>query len=327
VRLKARPGKIWLAAGVFLGALWACSFFALSIARADDEKSAMAPLGSAGLMWRIKPSLTVGLLPRFAPNGAQGGTGRGSGSGMDYSTFIHTSSQHAGLACNSCHLRTDNSARPSFPGHSACINCHGNQFFTSASPMCVICHADVNTAKAPLKSFPANFKERFNVKFDHAQHMNAAVRPQNGCAACHSAGANRGTALSIPASMSAHSQCYVCHTPSRKSASGRDLASCGVCHDQKSYARTSTNARAFSASFSHAKHGPRQRLECAACHSLTPGLPQGRQVSSPRTAEHFVIGGGQSCLTCHNGKRSFGGDLAFKDCRRCHTSATFRMPG
>jgi hypothetical protein len=54
-------------------------------------------------------------------------------------------------------------------------------------------------------------------------------------------------------------------------------------------------------------------------------LPQGRQASSPKAAEHFVSGGGQSCLTCHNGKRSFGGDLSFKDCRRCHTGATFRL--
>jgi c(7)-type cytochrome triheme protein len=250
------------------------------------------------------------------------------GPDLDYSNFKHTSQRHTSLACTACHERTaDNSAKPVFPSHSACINCHGNQFFSSSSPMCTICHSDVNTAKAPLKSFPSNFKERFNVKFDHAQHMTAAARPKNGCAACHAAGLNRGVGISILNGLGAHSQCYICHTPSSKSASGKELASCGVCHDQKGYARTSTNAAAFRASFSHAKHGPRQRLECAACHSLTAGLPQGKQVSSPRTAEHFAVGGGQSCLSCHNGKRSFGGDLAFKDCRRCHAGATFRMPG
>jgi c(7)-type cytochrome triheme protein len=163
------------------------------------------------------------------------------------------------------------------------------------------------------------------VKFDHAQHWNPAVRPKEGCAACHRSGGNRGAALTIPATMNAHNQCYGCHTPASKSASGRDLASCGVCHDQKNYVRTSTNSQAFRASFSHAKHGPRQRLDCVDCHSLTAGLPQGKQVSSPRTAEHFPAGGSQSCMTCHTGKRSFGGDLAFKDCRRCHTGSTFRM--
>lgn len=247
---------------------------------------------------------------------------------QDYSTFKHTSSHHASLACTACHQRTaDNSAKPSFPGHSACINCHGNQFFSSSSPMCSICHSDVNTSKAPLKGFPTNFKERFNIRFDHAQHMSPAARPKNGCSACHTTGLNRGVAFSIPTGLNAHTQCYVCHTPASKSAGGRDLASCGVCHEQKNYARTSTNAAAFRASFSHAKHGPRQRLECAACHSLTPGGGQGKQVSAPRTAEHFSVGSGQSCQSCHNGKRTFGGDLAFKDCRRCHSGATFRLPG
>ena len=246
---------------------------------------------------------------------------------LNYSTFKHTSQRHASLACTACHQRAaDNSAKPAFPGHSACKDCHLNQFLTSSSPMCTICHSDVNTAKAPLKTFPADFKENFNVKFDHAQHMSAAARPKNGCATCHDRGLNRGVALSIPMGLNAHSQCYVCHTPASKSAAGHDLATCGVCHDQKAFGRTSTNARAFRVGFDHSKHGPRQRLECATCHTLAAGLPQGRQVTSPRAAEHFATGGGQSCLTCHNGKRSFGGDLAFKDCRRCHAGAAFRMP-
>jgi c(7)-type cytochrome triheme protein len=212
-----------------------------------------------------------------------------------------------------------------FPGHPACTNCHLNQFVTSSSPLCSICHSDVNTIKAPLNSFPVSFMEKFNVKFDHAQHMSGSARPKNGCAACHDRGLNHGVALAIPAGLNAHNQCYVCHTPGSKSAGGRDLGSCGVCHDEKTFARTSTNAIAFRAAFSHARHGLRQRLDCAACHSLTAGLPQGRQVSSPRTAEHFPTGGGQSCVSCHNGKRSFGGDLAFKDCARCHTGPTFRF--
>lgn len=247
---------------------------------------------------------------------------------LDYSTFKHTSQRHASLACTACHQRpADNSVRPVFPGHNACTNCHLGQFVTSATPLCLICHTEVQSARAPLKLFPANFKERFNVKFDHAQHLGAGVRPKNGCSGCHDRSLNRGAALAIPVNLGAHSQCYACHTPSSKSAAGRDLASCGVCHDEKSYARTSSNARAFLSSFSHAKHGPRQRLDCVACHTVTAGLAQGKQVSSPRAAEHFPAGAGSSCMACHNGRRSFGGDLAFKDCRRCHSGTTFRMPG
>ena len=253
------------------------------------------------------------------------GFGSAAGQSHDYSNFKHSSEKHASISCTACHQRSDNAAQPSFPGHSACINCHRKEFFTSQTPLCSICHTDVSSNKPPLKAFPTTFKEPFNAKFDHAQHLSAAVRPKNGCAACHAG--SRAAAMTIPATLNAHSQCYSCHTQGSKSTSGRDLAACGVCHEQKNYQRTSTNALAFRAAFSHVKHGPKQRLECSACHTVTAGLPQSRQVSSPKTAEHFAAGSGQSCLSCHNGKRAFGGDLAFNDCRRCHTGGTFRMPG
>jgi c(7)-type cytochrome triheme protein len=192
--------------------------------------------------------------------------------------------------------------------------------------MCAICHTDVNNSNPPMKGFPTRFNESFNVKFDHSQHMSGSARPKSGCAACHSRMGGRSSALTIPTSISAHNQCYTCHTPDSKSQAGRDIGSCGICHDQKAFARTTTNARAFRFAFSHAKHGNAQRLDCADCHRLTAGAPQTRQVSSPAAFEHFSPTRGMSCLTCHNGNRSFGGDLAFKDCRRCHTSASFKMP-
>lgn len=245
---------------------------------------------------------------------------------LDYSTFRHTSQRHASLSCNSCHLRTDNSATPRFPGHKACTSCHLAQFVTPNVPMCSICHADVNSSNPPLKSFPVRFNENFNVKFDHAQHNAGSARPANGCNACHTRAGGRAAALTIPIRLAAHNQCYTCHTPSSKNTGGREMASCGVCHDQKAYSRTSTNSRAFTYAFSHAKHGRAQRLDCADCHRLSAGAPQGRQVSSPAPLEHFASSRGSTCLTCHNGRRSFGGDLAFRDCRRCHTAATFKMP-
>ncbi len=243
---------------------------------------------------------------------------------LDYSNFKHKSERHASLACTACHQRKDNSATPIFPGHKACISCHQGQFVTASVPMCVICHTDVNSGNPPLKGFPSKFNESFNVKFDHAQHMTGAARPASGCAACHGR-SGRAAGLAIPGGIAAHNQCYACHTPSSKSPTGKDLASCGVCHEQKSFGRTTTNARSFRYAFSHAKHGSGQRLACADCHALTAGAPQSRQVSSPAPFEHFATRG-KTCLTCHNGNRSFGGDLAFKDCRRCHTSASFKMP-
>lgn len=249
------------------------------------------------------------------------------GSELDYSKFLHSSQRHSSIACKDCHERSqDNSPTPRFPGHNACSNCHLSQFVTPAVPMCLICHTDTKGSKPPLKTFPASFKESFNVKFDHPQHMTASARPQNGCSGCHNRPLNRGVALSIPANLAAHAQCYVCHTPASKNVSGREMASCGVCHDQKRYSATSTNSRAFRYAFGHASHGPRQRLQCSSCHNLTAGAPQSRQVSSPSASQHFPTSREMNCATCHEGKRSFGGDLDFKTCRRCHLAPTFRMP-
>lgn len=251
---------------------------------------------------------------------------RAQGPDRDYSSFKHNSQRHASLACTACHTRTDNSAAPRRPGHNACTSCHLSQFVTPNVPMCTVCHTALASGNPPLKGFPTRFNEPFNVKFDHAQHNTGSARPETGCTSCHRPVRRASAALTIPSGLAAHNQCYSCHTPESKSSSGREIASCGVCHEQKSYSRTSTNARSYRYSFSHAKHRGDQRLDCGDCHRLRPGLPQSRQVSSPLAAEHFVISRGMTCLTCHNGRRSFGGDLAFKDCRRCHTAGTFRMP-
>jgi c(7)-type cytochrome triheme protein len=181
----------------------------------------------------------------------------------------------------------------------------------------------VNGNDPPRKGFPDRFKETFNVSFDHAQHLTGNARPKSGCVACHSSPVRRGAALSIPTGLNAHAGCYTCHT-SDAHANGRDLASCGVCHATKAYVRTPTDSPAYRVAFSHGQHGALQRLNCSDCHSYTAGLPQRRQVSSPRAQEHFPSGN-SSCATCHNGRRAFGGDLDFKNCRRCHTGTSFRI--
>src|SRR5215208_7028825 len=187
---------------------------------------------------------------------------------VDYSKFLHNSQRHSSLACNSCHERTDNSATPRFPGHKACTDCHRSQFTTPQVPMCTICHTDISSGNPPLKNFPTSFKEPFNVKFDHVQHNLAAARPQRGCPACHGSPINRRVGLSIPANLAAHNGCYTCHTPSSKSSAGREIASCGVCHEQRAYRPTSTNARAYARGFSHADQDARERLACTDCHRL-----------------------------------------------------------
>ena len=245
---------------------------------------------------------------------------------VDYSKFLHSSQKHSSLGCNSCHQRNDNSPTPRFPGHSSCTNCHLGQFTTPAIPMCVICHTETTGNRPPLKAFPTAFIESFNVKFDHAQHMNGTAKPQAGCNGCHSGLVNRGFGLSIPANLNAHTTCYACHTPESKNGAGREIASCGVCHGESSYSPTNPNSRVFRFSFSHAKHGTKERLTCVDCHKVTAGLGQTKQVSSPAAVQHFPTLRSTTCSNCHNGRRTFGGDLGFNSCRRCHTTTTFRMP-
>src|SRR5215204_5869259 len=90
-------------------------------------------------------------------------------SNRDYSKFKHENPQRARLTCLLCHRRENNSARPTLPGkesHAPCTGCHAQQFSNSSSPMCTICHSNVQAGT--LKAFPR--LRSFNVKFDHARH-------------------------------------------------------------------------------------------------------------------------------------------------------------
>lgn len=242
---------------------------------------------------------------------------------QSYSKFSHTSpGAHADFAnpssCDSCHPRNNAQPQPTLPGqngHKPCIDCHLAQFTTANTEICTICHTgDLAGSSPPVKGFPG--LRSFRVSFDHAEHTRIGAN----CARCHTP-TRRGVALSIPASLNAHTQCYSCHSPGQ---SASHLSSCGTCHGVGGYARTSTNARAFALSFSHAAHGPRQRLACADCHIVRAGLPQSRQVTSPAAFQHFPRNRAQSCATCHNNKRAFG-ESDFGDCKKCHKGQTFRM--
>ena len=235
--------------------------------------------------------------------------------------FSHSIQKHSEVACDSCHRREDNSTRPRLPGHKACTDCHIQQFVTSGGPLCSNCHPNVEGSNPPLKSFPG--LASFNMRFDHASHMAGGARPEQGCASCHRP-ARRGVALSIPAGATAHDNCYSCHTPGARGGGGGDISSCATCHAAGGYSRTPASSRAYAVSFSHAAHGARQGMRCDDCHQVRAGAGQGRQVTAPRPTQHFGSGRAQTCLTCHNNRRAFGGD-DFADCKRCHQGPTFRF--
>ena len=235
----------------------------------------------------------------------------------NYSQFKHENPQHARLPCLLCHRRENNSARPTLPGksgHAPCAGCHTQQFSDSNNSICTICHTNVQAGT--VKSFPR--LRSFDVRFDHARHSAAGA----ACVTCHKQ--NRGgVAHSIPAGLNAHTTCFSCHTPQAQS-NGRSISSCSTCHGLGHFLRTNESAAAFRVGFSHAKHDATENLRCADCHRLRPGLPRARQVSSPLALNHHAPERATSCMTCHNGKRTFGGD-DFSVCGRCHKGSAWHF--
>ena len=233
--------------------------------------------------------------------------------GLDYSKFQHSNTNHARLPCLLCHRRDTNESMPRRPGadkHLPCAGCHAQQFANADSPLCGICHADAKSGA--MKPFPR--LKSFNMKFDHARHMGSV-----SCASCHRPARGR-VALSIPSGFNAHTNCFRCHTE-RAQSGGREISSCGTCHQLGGYSRTSEFARAFRVGFSHGEHN---QVTCRECHQIIAGMPQRRQVTQPQALNHHASGRGKSCLSCHDGKRAFGGD-DFSVCKRCHTGATWRF--
>lgn len=262
------------------------------------------------LNWRASASI-----PKSASESSPGQEQMQFPEGLDYSKFQHGTRNHSRLPCLLCHRRETNSAIPKRPGgsgHLPCAGCHTQQFSNSESPICTICHTDVKSGA--LKSFPG--LRSFRMKFDHARHTR--MRSVD-CATCH-APIGSGVAQWIPRGFNAHIVCYKCHAP-RAQSGGRDISSCGTCHQLGGYSRTSMYAQAFRVGFSHEKH---QKVTCNECHQVRAGMPQRRQVTAPEPLNHHATGRGLSCMTCHDGKRAFGGD-DFSVCKRCHTGTAWHF--
>ena len=227
----------------------------------------------------------------------------------NYSQFKHDNRDHARLPCLLCHRRETNSAQPTLPGkasHAPCTGCHAQQFADPANEICTICHTDAQSGK--VKAFPP--LRSFGSRFDHALHAGAK------CVSCHRP-MNRGVALTIPIGIKAHNTCFECHTPKAK-VNGRDISSCGVCHGPGPLVRTPTQRVAYRRGFSHARHDNSESLACVACHRVR------KEVTAPIALNHHAPARGFSCMTCHNGKKAFGGD-DFSVCTRCHKGSTWRF--
>ena len=236
----------------------------------------------------------------------------------DYSRFKHESTYHGRMPCLLCHRRETNSPRPTMPGkpsHLPCAGCHVKQFADSTNPICGICHADAQSGS--LKPFPR--LSSFSMRFDHARH----VRMGNlNCSTCHRP--KRGSAaMAIPSGFNAHLGCFQCHSSGAKSGD-RDISSCGVCHVLGHPSRARETAPAFLVGFSHSMHGKSEGLTCNECHQVRAGATLRLQVSSPQPLNHHASDKALSCMSCHNGKRAFGGD-DFSVCKRCHKGSAWHF--
>jgi len=236
----------------------------------------------------------------------------------DYGKFDHQSEQHVRLPCQVCHTNDGQAAKVKFTGHIPCSSCHTEHFAEKNVALCSICHTDAESGN--MKSFPP--LRSFNARFDHARHT-----PHANCATCHSP-TQRGTGFSVPTRANAHTTCFQCHgadaaIAKSEIAKGNNIDSCATCHQQGTPGAGRGFAK-YAGGFSHAKHGGPQRLSCNSCHTIQAGARRDRQVSAPETAMHFAAGRGQSCATCHNGKRAFGGE-DFSSCKRCHQGDSFKF--
>ena len=147
---------------------------------------------------------------------------------------------------------------PGGAGHAPCAGCHAKEFANSGHQICTVCHTDAQAGT--VKAFPR--LSSFGMRFDHAQHQNRV-----SCNSCHRP-LRGGVAVSIPAGFNAHTNCFGCHTP-RAQSNGRDISSCGTCHQMERFVRASQSAPAFRVGFSHAKHDRSEGLNCKECQTCT----------------------------------------------------------
>ena len=234
----------------------------------------------------------------------------------DYSKFDHESEQHKRLPCLVCHTSEGASGKVKFNGHIPCSSCHTQHFEQKNEALCSVCHTDIDSGA--MKSFPAIAS--FKTSFSHAVHA-----PQANCSTCHSS-VDGGVGYSTPSGANAHARCFQCHSADssvakKMQAEGRPIDSCSTCHQLGSRNPIAATSARYLGGFSHARHVNARGISCNSCHTVRAGSGE-RQVSEPAMVMHKGAGAGQSCATCHNGKRSFGAN-DFANCRRCHQGNSF----
>ncbi|HKY03458.1 MAG TPA: hypothetical protein VJQ56_01145 [Blastocatellia bacterium] len=233
---------------------------------------------------------------------------------LKQASFDHARAEHKTKTgdCTVCHERRDNEITPKFPGHSACIDCHQQDFASSASQLCAVCHKTPVEASAELISFPSKLKQ-FGLKgFSHKTHLDpekiggqSTGAPAVECAGCH-----RFDSRGVEASFPRHAECYACHTHQ----AGEKLSECSACHAPAHAALRYTRGvgepfRLYN--FKHASHI--KQASCARCHRSIEAASEAhadiQQISTARGQRHK-----SACWSCHTQARE-------PVCTKCHTGS------
>lgn len=236
------------------------------------------------------------------------------------SPFDHNRKEHKTKTqdCAACHVRANNDARPSFPGHSACIECHAKDFTNKESKMCIVCHKTPIDAQASRIEFPGRLIQFGLRRFSHRDHadpqkmkdqMDAQKMPEGApkCDFCH-----KFDEQGLKASMPKHPECYSCHNhqPTQK------FAACDACHIKKQDAMQYGATLGAAFNLYNFRHGPHiRKAACEKCHQTTE-VPRDQRRSD---VTEINVSRGQrhnsTCWSCH---------VRAKEpvCSKCHINAT-----
>ena len=273
------------------------------------------------------------------------------GPAAKYSSFLHSSDKHKGLACNGCHkIPTAWTAKrgfpdvADFPDHDACVRCHRQQFFTrqaviGAGPtICTVCHVRAAPREDARFAFgkpndsnqATKTKEewQFTIEFPHDKHQNAIADRGNWhrLKSMWSESHHRLKSMPLDDQKVDYNNCSICHVTNQNASTGTLP---GAADSFVPPAGTfKTMPRSHDACFDcHWKNLKPASDDCAGCHK--PALAFMPAAWPKRISIKFAHEGGKGghvmeCTTCHinitraSTLRGLTPDVPIAACTTCH---------
>ena len=270
-------------------------------------------------------------------------TQRSGAPAIDYSRFSHATPKHRG-ACNTCHnVPTANWKNvrefpdvADFPGHSACVSCHRQQFFKGARPViCTGCHSKVSPRDDERFAFRNPVAPtQFLIEFPHDKHQDVIARIFRRLAGEEQTLVLRASFTYPDDKTKRYNNCEICHSPRAVAPSP---PSTGWPDSYVPDAATFKDApRSHAACFNcHWKSQQPVNDNCAGCHKLADKPRQLELAAAPnRFSMKFRHAREQhvaECTTCHinitksSTLRGLKPDVPITACTECHNKDGLRQ--